>query len=128
MAIWHGEHGRKKTGGKINLQKKKRKYELGSLPTFTAIGKKIIRKVETKGGGKKLRAFSVEFVNVIDPSTKTTKKVKILDVLENAANPNFPRRKIITQGAIVQTEIGKAKITSRPSQSGIANAIKLQEK
>lgn len=128
MAIWHGEKGKKRTGGKINLQRKKRKYELGNLPTFTGIGKIVLRKIEMKGGGQKTRALSAEFANVFDPSLKTSKKVKILDVIDNPANPNFPRRKIITRGAIVQTEMGKVRITSRPSQHGIVNAIKLQEK
>ena len=32
MAVWHGEKGRKLTGGLIKLSRKKRKRELGSLP------------------------------------------------------------------------------------------------
>ena len=125
MTIWHGEKGKKFTGGKINLMRKKRKYELGNMPTFTKTGKQIVRKIMTKGGGEKLRAFSVEFVNVIDPASQSAKRVKILDVIENSANSNFSRRKVITRGAIVQTELGKARIISRPGQHGVANAILL---
>jgi small subunit ribosomal protein S8e len=128
MAVWHGEAGRKITGGKIHLARKKRKYELGSHPLLTTIGAEKRKVVRTRGGGRKVKAAAVEFANVYNPRTKETKKVKILDVLENPANPHYVRRKIITRGAIVQTEIGKARITSRPSQHGVANAIKLEEK
>ena len=128
MAIWHGERGKKLTGGKINISRKKRKYELGSSPTLTKLGKAVLRKVEMKGGSEKTRALVAEYVNIYNPETRKTQKAKILDVLNNPANPNYPRRKIITRGAIVQTEIGKAKITSRRSQHGIVNAILLESK
>ena len=123
MVIWHGEKGRKKTGGKINIARKKRKYELGSLPMLTKIGKEERKIVKAKRGLYKVKASSVEFVNVLDPDTNEMKKVKILHVLENKANPHLVRRGIITKGAVVKTEIGNVRITSRPSQHGIVNAI-----
>jgi small subunit ribosomal protein S8e len=123
MTVWHGEKGKKETGGKIILARKKRKRELGSLPVLTRVGKDERKKYRTKGGGEKVKAFSVEFANVLDPKTNVVKKVKILDVLENPANPHFVRRKIITKGAIIKTELGNARVTSRPSQHGIVNAI-----
>ena|SRR3972149_10311712 len=126
MAFWHGEKGKKPTGGKIVLHRKKRKYELGNLPVFTTLGKELRRKLRTKGGGEKTKMFSAEFANVLDPKTKAVKKVKILDVLENPANPHYVRRKIITKGTIVKTEAGKARITSRPSQHGVVNAILIE--
>jgi small subunit ribosomal protein S8e len=128
MAVWHGEKGKKRTGGEIVLARKKKKRELGSLPVLTKIGKEKKKKFRTMGGGEKLKAFSVEFANVLDPKTNSAKKVKILDILENPANPHFVRRKIITKGAIIKTELGNAKVTSRPSQHGIVNAILIEEK
>lgn len=122
MTLWHGEKGKKPTGGKINLARKKRKYELGSFPVLTKIGKEERKITRTKGGLTKVKAFSVEFANVLDPTNNTVKKVKILDILENPANPHFVRRNIITKGALVKTELGKARITSRPSQSGVVSA------
>jgi small subunit ribosomal protein S8e len=35
---------------------------------------------------------------------------------------------IVTKGCIVETELGKAKVTSRPSQHGIVNAILVEPK
>ena len=128
MAVWHGEKGKKRTGGEIVLARKKKKRELGSLPVLTKIGKEKREKFRTMGGGEKLKAFSVEFANVLDPKTNSAKKVKILDILENPANPHFVRRKIITKGAIIKTELGNAKVTSRPSQHGIVNAVLIEEK
>ena len=126
MATWHGESGRKRTGGKINLTRKKRRYELGGHSTYTKIGEEKRTIVNTKGGNTKVKLTSLSFVNVTDPKTNTTKKVKILDVISNPANPDLVRRKIITKGAVVNTEAGRAKIVSRPGQDGVANAIKIE--
>ena len=127
MVLWHGESGKKLTGGKIHLARKKRKYELGGEPVNPKIGEEERRYVRTKGGGEKVKLSSLSFVNVVDIKTRLAKKVKILDVMTNAANPDLARRKVITRGAVVNTEIGKAKITSRPSQHGIANAVLVEQ-
>lgn len=127
MPVWHGERGKRKTGGKITLYRKKRKYELGSQPLRTKVGKEKRKVVRTKGGGVKVKAFDVEFANVLDPKTNSVKKVKILDVLENPSNPQLVRSGIITKGAVIETEAGNAKVTSRPSQDGVVNAILIKK-
>ncbi|MEM5879313.1 MAG: 30S ribosomal protein S8e [Candidatus Aenigmatarchaeota archaeon] len=127
MSVWHGEKGKKRTGGEITLARKKKKRELGSLPVHTKIGKEKKEKIRTKGGGEKIKAFSVEFANILDPKTNAVKKVKILDILENPANPHFVRRKIITKGAIIKTELGNARVVSRPGQHGVVNAILIEK-
>jgi len=124
MAIWHGEIGRKRTGGKIKIARKKRKYELGNLPTLTRIGEEKREVEEGKGGNKKVRVLSASFVNV---SIKgKSEKLKILEIVENKANPHFVRMGIITKGAIVKTEKGLVKITSRPGQHGVVNGILIE--
>ena len=128
MPIWKLDTGKKPTGAEVKLHRKKRKYDKGSLPFLTKIGKER-RKIERRRGGtKKIRALSVEFANVFDPKAKKTKKVKILSVIENPANPELVRREVITKGAIIKTEIGEAKVTSRPSQHGVVNAILIERK
>jgi len=57
-----------------------------------------------------------------------TKRAKILSVIENKANPNLVRQNIITKGCIIETEIGKARVTSRPGQHGIINAVLIEDK
>jgi len=44
-------------------------------------------------------------------------------VLENPANRHFVRRNILTKGTIIETVKGKAKITGRPGQEGMVNAV-----
>lgn len=127
MPMWHGDKGRKKTGGKVNLGRGKKKYDRGSNPIMCKIGKEKISSIRTKGGNEKRRAMSLHTANVYDPSTKKSKKVKITGVVSNPANPHFVRRGIITKGATIQTEAGLAKITSRPSQQGVINAILVKE-
>ena len=127
MSFWHGEKGRKPTGGKIVIARKKRKYELGSIPILTKLGKEKLITTKTKGGGKKIKATSVEFANVLDKKSNIMKKVKIIDVKENPANPHYVRRGIITKGAVITTELGKARVTSKPSQHGMVNAILIEE-
>ena len=51
------------------------------------------------------------------------KKAKIISVAENKASRHFLRRNIITKGAVIETELGKAKVTSRPGQHGVINAV-----
>jgi len=127
MPVWHRDRGKKKTGGRINLNRRKRKYELGSNPILTKLGKVKRKIVRTKGGGSKVKALSIDHVNVYDASSKATKKVKIMDVVENKANPHLVRRGILTKGAVIETELGLAKITSRPSQHGVVSAVLLNK-
>ena len=43
--------------------------------------------------------------------------------VDSPANRHFIRRNIMTKGIIIETDKGKAKITSRPDQDGIVNAV-----
>ena len=52
-----------------------------------------------------------------------TQKTEILNVVGNPANPNLVRRNILTKGAVVETKLGRARITSRPGQEGTINGI-----
>ncbi len=111
------------TGSRLRRLRKKKKFERGSEFLETRIGKRTVKVKKSKGGGFKLKLLSVEKINVADPETKKVKRVKILSVEKNPANPHFVRRNIVTKGAIVRTEIGSAKITSKPGQDGIVNAV-----
>ncbi|HDD31695.1 MAG TPA: 30S ribosomal protein S8e [Thermococcus litoralis] len=127
MAIWQGRSLKKPSGGRIILARKKRKRELGRESAFTRVvedkeERKIIR---TYGGNRKVRLVKALYANVFDNGKG--KKVKILSVVENPANRQYVRRNIITKGAIIQTEIGKAIVTSRPGQDGVVNAVLIKE-
>jgi small subunit ribosomal protein S8e len=66
------------------------------------------------------------YATVSDRSSGKAQKVKIETVEENGANPNYVRRNLLTKGAIIRTEIGRARIISRPGQDGVINAILIE--
>jgi len=123
MALWQGRSKRKSTGGRYRPFRKKRKHEIGREQQFAFLGSARLKLYRTKGGNRKVRVLGAEFANVLDPKTSVTKKVKILTVKENESNPHFVTRNIVTRGATVQTELGLAKVTSRPGQDGVVNAV-----
>jgi small subunit ribosomal protein S8e len=109
------------------MNRGKRKFELGRDITQPVIGPARNKIVNAMGTGTKVKVLKDDMVNVTDPKTNKTQKVKMTTVTANPANKNYVRRNILTKGAIVATEIGKAKITSRPGQDGEVNAILLSE-
>ncbi|WP_423792521.1 30S ribosomal protein S8e [Methanocaldococcus indicus] len=128
MSVWQGKSRRKPTGGLYRLARKKRKYEMGREPIETHISEdRKIKKVRTRGGNLKVKVVRTNYANVMDPETNTCKKVKILTVKENKANIHYVRRNVITKGAIIETEIGLARVTSRPGQDGTVNAVLIKE-
>jgi small subunit ribosomal protein S8e len=104
----------------------KRRAEIGLAPADTHIGEDRRRVIRTFGGNDKVRALRASFANVTNPKSGETKKVKIEKVEENGANPNYVRRNLLTKGAVIKTEIGRARIMSRPGQHGIINALLLE--
>jgi small subunit ribosomal protein S8e len=65
---------------------------------------------------------------VRDTSSGKTQKVKIIRVLENPANRDYERRGVITKGALIETELGRARVTSRPAQDAVINAFLIAKK
>jgi len=120
--------GRKITGGKYKLQKKKKKYELPGHITKVKLGEIKKKSSRIQGGNKKTILLNANYANVMDPETKKSKKVKILNVLETQANRFLARQNILIKSAIIETELGKAKITNRPSQEPVVQAVLIKEK
>ena len=119
--------GRKITGGKYKAFSKKKKYSLPGTPRKVKLRqtkKKIIRGM---GGNAKTVLLSAEFANIINVETKKAKKVKILNVLETPSDRFLARQNVLVKGAIIKTELGKAKITNRPSQEGSVQAILIEK-
>ena len=79
-----------------------------------------VKSVRVIGGNKKLKILANNQINVTDKKGKTS-KTEMVNVTENPANPNLVRRNILTKGTVVETTLGKAKITSRPGQEGTVN-------
>lgn len=126
MTQWQLRSNRKKTGGMLKRMSKKKKYQRGRDFVPAHVGSTKLRVLRTKGAGRKLLLLSTNVANIV--SKGKAQKTSILGVLENKADAQFVRRNIITKGAIVQTELGKARVTSRPGQDGIVNAVIIEEK
>ncbi len=118
---------RRSTGGRVKHSAGKRKHEMGRESTLTQLGETRKKQVSGFGGNSKIRLLKGAHVNVTDASTGKTSKADIETVELNGANRNYVRRNIITKGAVVQTTLGKAKVTNRPGQDGSINAILLAE-
>ena len=87
--------------------------------------KNVIRRV--RGNNVKVAFKFAEFANVNDQDTKKTTKVKIIRVTKNPANKDYTRRGVVTKGSILETELGLAKVVSRPGQDGIVNAVIIKQ-
>ncbi|MCP8307667.1 MAG: 30S ribosomal protein S8e [archaeon] len=114
---------RKPTGGRRIPYRGRRAYEVDNYPIETALGSDEVIKRRAMGGNVKLSLKKTSYANVLDPSTKNVKKVKILKVIKNPATRDYERRGIITKGSIIETELGTARVRSRPGQDGVVNAI-----
>ncbi|UCD01444.1 MAG: 30S ribosomal protein S8e [Promethearchaeota archaeon] len=123
MARSQARSKRKFTGKKYKHFRKKRKRELERPTIDTVMGTDKKKKQRVMGGNFKLKLFATQYINVTDPSTNKTQKVRILRFEENLASKDLNRRHVLTKGAVVETELGNVKITSRPGQHGILNGI-----
>lgn len=113
---------RKPSGGRYHTAIKKKKRDLARPAALTMLGDQRRKTIRTRGGNRKIRLLSHKYANLSTAGKKKSEKVEILDVETNPANRDFARRKIITKGAIIETTKGKARVTSRPGQSGTINA------
>ncbi len=126
MARWHLRSRRKPTGGLLKRHSKKKRQDRGRdfVPTLLAESEKR-KAIRVRGGNLKLALRTARYVNVATP--EGVRKAEIKTVLENRANPNWVRRNIITKGVIVETDLGKVRITSRPNQDGVLNGVLVAE-
>lgn len=123
MALSQLRSKRKPSGGRYLAARKKKLRELGSQPVFTRLGKRLIRYQRIMGGKYKIVTLRDDTANVYNPDTKKYEQLTIETIVDTPANRNFVRRNIMTKGTIIKTTKGNARITSRPAQDGIINAV-----
>jgi small subunit ribosomal protein S8e len=127
MVIIQARSQRKASGGRNKSTLSKRTHMLGRKPSMTRIGELRKKAVPTKGGNAKQRLFEIPSANIYNATTKKYETAAIKVVTDNPANRNFVRRNILTKGTIIDTSKGKARITSRPGQDGVVNAVLLDQ-
>jgi small subunit ribosomal protein S8e len=129
MSVWHGGlRKRKLTGGRKRAYRVKRKFEMGVFPAETTLGEWRRRRVRGYGGNIRVKALSAKYASVTDPKNGKTEKTEILRVVRNRANVDYNRRGVITKGAEIETSVGLARVTSRPGNDGVINAVLLSSK
>ena len=123
MALWQGKAKRKPSGGRLSAHRGKKRSEIGRELQQAKVGGVTKKTARARGGGRKNRLLRVENVSLTNPKSGKSLSTKIVEVVENSANPNYVRQNIITKGSIIETEKGRAKVTSRPGQHGVVNAV-----
>jgi small subunit ribosomal protein S8e len=124
--LWQGRSVRRATGGRYRPSQGKRRSEIGSAPAETHIGEDRRKIIRSFGGNPKVRAMRALYANVANRANGEIRKAVIETVEENGANPNYVRRNLLTKGAVIRTEAGRARIISRPGQDGVINAILIE--
>lgn len=117
------DRAKRKVSGGIYQRPTKKLSRLARSPTFTKLGEKKVKIIRKRSGTQKKSLISINKINVYNQKTKKYQIIEIKTVVDNPANRHFIRRNIITKGTIVETPLGKVKITSRPGQVGTLNGI-----
>jgi len=99
----------------------KKRSEIGNYFSATRVSQENgVKSFRRRGGNISPRASSLAFANLL--TKEGYKKVKIKAVIDSKDNRNFARQGILTKGAIIETELGKAVIINRPGREGTVNA------
>ncbi len=124
MDQYHRSHTKKVnsgTGGKRQKIKDKKLAHMGGVFSSTKVAESETKKtVRKRGGSMRKRLKKAASVNVV--TKDGMKKAKIKRLLESH-NQEFVRMNIITKGAVLETDIGKVRVTNRVGQDGVVNGI-----
>lgn len=115
------KRGRKISGGRYFKGRKKRLYELPGQKRTVKLGKERKKRKRIKGGKLKIFLLGADSINV--SAKGKNKRVKIKNVIETPSNKFLARQNVITKGTIVETEMGKVRVTNRPSHEGVLNGV-----
>ena len=119
--------GRKISGGKYIRSRKKKSFDLAGQRKIVKLGKEKRKTKKVTGGNIKSFLLGAKFVNIQLKGEKGNKKTEIKNVLETPSNRFLARQNIITKGTIIETDLGKVRVTNRPTQSGVINGILIEE-
>ena len=117
-------NGRKISGGKYHKQKKKKLYENKSQERTVLLGETKRKQIRAKGGNVRTLLLKANVVNLLIDGK--LKKTEIKNVIETPQNKFLARQNRLLKGAIIETGLGKARITNRPTREGQVNATLVQ--
>ena len=113
--------GKKISGGKYIQRRKKKKYEIRGQKKNVKLGEDKRKTKRTRGGNKKTFLLKIKTINV--RINNKNQKAEIKNVLETPSNRFLARQNIITKGSILDTSLGKVRVTNRPAQEGVVNGV-----
>lgn len=113
--------GRKISGGKYHAERKSRLYERQTQETLVVLGETKRKPVRSRGGEYTYSLLRANTANV--SNGKAIKQTMIKNVLETPQNKFLARQNRLIKGAIIETTLGKARITNRPAREGMINAV-----
>ncbi len=116
--------GRKISGGRYIASRKKKLHEHPGKRRIVRIGEEKRKGVKVTGGKRKVFLFKAKFINLLIKGKN--KRTEIKNVLETPSDRFLARQNILTKGTIVETELGKARITNRPGQEGSVNGVLIE--
>ncbi len=136
MVQWHYKSKKKRSGGVRTTLRRSTKKLAWKGRGFTATGiltdeGKEERFNERVRGGKEKTKVRLARNAVVALEGGKSVKGKVLTTFGNPADRHYIRRNILTKGALIEVEAGKeklkARVTSRPGQTGTVNAVALKK-
>ena len=118
--------GRKISSGKYHANRKSRLYEKAGQDRHVMLGEVRRKILRARGGNNKPILSRANIANVSDG--KKIQPATITNVLETPSNKFLARQNRLMKGAIIETSLGKARVSNRPSQEGQINAILIEKK
>ncbi len=118
--------GRKITGGKYHRQRKKKLYEKQNQERIVLLGETKKKQIRVKAGKIKTILLKTNQANLL--INGKIQKAEIKNVVETPQNRFLARQNRLLKSAIIETSLGKAKISNRPSREGMVNAVLIEEK
>lgn len=118
-------HGRKITGGKYHGERKRRLHEILGAERQVILGPQKRKQRRMRSGARKTILLKADTANV--RSGSKTQPAKIVNVRATPQNQFLARQNRLMKGAIIETSLGKARITNRPSREGQVNAILIEQ-
>ena len=123
MAQWHGISRRKPSGGRKVQARGKRSTEISTEKQMALIGEPKRKIYRRTGGNTLVRVLAANKVSINNPKTGKTTLGTIENVVENESDPNYVRRNVLVKGAIIETDKGRVRITSRPGKDGVITGV-----
>ncbi len=114
------------SGGMRRSASDKRKAHWGGFFAHARVSEKAqVKSFRVRGGRNKAAVASAQYANVSDAGK--VQKTRILSVKASPDNRHFARENVLTRGATIETDAGLARVTSRPGQDGVVNAVLLEK-